>query len=145
MRTMKEVLATATARTDFTTMLITIFAAIALVLTATGMYALMAYSVQQRTHEIGIRIAFGASPGDVRNGVVRDGIRLALIGIALGVVASLLLTRVMVTLIVGITTWDPMVFLSVAVLLTAAAIAAAYLPARRATRVSPLDALRGAA
>ncbi len=144
-RTMKDVLAAATARTDFTTMLITIFAAIALVLSATGMYALMAYSVQQRTQEIGIRIAFGASPGDVRNGVVRDGIRLALIGIALGVVASLLLTRVMVTLIVGITTWDPMVFLSVAVLLTAAAIAAAYLPARRATRVSPLDALRGAA
>jgi predicted lysophospholipase L1 biosynthesis ABC-type transport system permease subunit len=145
MRTMKEVLATATARTDFTAMLITIFAAIALVLSATGMYALMSYSVQQRTQEIGIRIAFGASPIAVRNGVVLDGIRLALAGIALGVIASLWLARVMVTLIVGITAWDPTVFLSVAALLTAAALAAAYLPARRATRVSPLDALRGAA
>jgi putative ABC transport system permease protein len=142
-RTMTEVLAATTARTNFTMTLFTIFAAIALVLAATGMYALMAYSVQQRTQEIGIRIAFGASPGDVRNAVVAESARLALAGVVFGVICALGLTRLMVTLIFGVAPWDPTVFALVSGLLAIVSLAAAYVPALRATRVSPLDALKG--
>jgi predicted permease len=143
-RSMDDVLAASTARTNFTMMLFAVFASVALVLAATGMYALMAYSVQQRTQEIGIRIAFGAKPSDVRNAVVFQSVRLAVVGVALGLGAALVLTRLMVNLIFGIETWDPLVFMVVAVLLTAVSLAAAFVPANRATRVSPLDALRGA-
>jgi ABC-type antimicrobial peptide transport system permease subunit len=124
-------------------LLLTMFAAIALVLAATGMYALMAYSVQHRSQEIGIRLAFGARPADVRNDVVLDGVRLACSGVTTGVVAALLFTRVMDTRILGGATWDPAIFLSVAALLTAVALLAAWVPARRATGVSPVDALKG--
>jgi putative ABC transport system permease protein len=112
------------------------------VLAATGMYALLACSVQQRTQEIGIRIAFGARPSAVRNAVVVQSARLALLGVTCGVVVALVLTRLMVTLVFGIKTWDPAVFVSVAGLLTAVSFAAAFVPAYRATRVSPLDALK---
>jgi putative ABC transport system permease protein len=143
MRTMTSVLAASTARSAFTMLLFTVFAAVALILAATGMYALMAYSVQQRTHEIGIRIAFGASPAEVRNRIVLQSARLALLGVALGTMVALVLTRLMATLIFGVDTWDPTVFGLVAALLSVVALAAAYVPATRATRVSPLDALRG--
>jgi putative ABC transport system permease protein len=142
-RTMTDVLAATTARTNFTMVLFTVFAGVALVLAATGMYALMSYSVQQRTQEIGIRIAFGARPADLRNAVVFQSARLSMVGVALGVAVALVFTRLMVTLIFGIQSWDPTVFVLVALLLSGVSLTAAYVPARRATRVSPLEALRG--
>jgi hypothetical protein len=142
-QTMMEILAAATARTNFTMMLFTIFAAIALILAATGMYALMAYSVQQRTQEIGIRVAFGASPSQVRHAIVGQSARLAAVGVVCGVAVALALTRLMVSLVFGIQTWDPVVFAAVAAILTIVSLAAAYVPALRATRISALDALRG--
>jgi putative ABC transport system permease protein len=107
-----------------------------------GLYGLMAYSVQQRTQEIGIRMALGAGPEDVRNLVVLQGMRLALLGISIGIPTALALTRVMVSMIFGIRTWDPAVFAAVALLLTAVALFATYVPSLRATRVDPVDALR---
>ena len=142
MRTMGEVLAATTAQSHFAMMLFTGFAVLALVLAAIGMYALMAYSVQQRTREIGIRIAFGASPAAVRNSVVAQSARLAAVGVIFGVGAALALSRLMASLVFGIDTWDPAVFASVAAILTIVALAAAYVPALRATRVSPLDTFR---
>jgi predicted permease len=142
-QTMPEVLAAATARTNFTMMLFTIFAAMALILAATGMYALMAYSVQQRSQEIGIRVAFGASPWQVRQAIVGQSAKLAAVGVVCGVAVALVLTRLMVSLIFGIQAWDPLVFGAVAAILTVVSLAAAYVPALRATRISPLDALRG--
>jgi len=124
-------------------MLLTLFAAIALLLAAVGLYGLMAYSVQQRTQEIGIRMALGAGPGDVRGMVMWQGMRLALLGILAGIPAALALTRVMVSMVVGIPTWDPAVFAAVALLLGAVGLFAAYVPSIRATRVDPVDALRG--
>jgi putative ABC transport system permease protein len=142
-RTMNQVLAASTARTNFTMMLFATFAGIALTLAATGMYALMAYSVQQRTQEIGIRRAFGASEADVRNAVVLQSARFATVGVALGVPLALVLARLMVNLVFGVRTWDPAVFVSVAALLSVVTLAAAYIPAVRATRISPLQALNG--
>jgi ABC-type antimicrobial peptide transport system permease subunit len=98
-RTMHQVVAASAARTQFYTMLLTVFAGIALVLAAVGLYCLMAYSVQQRTPEIGIRMALGASPGDVRSIVMRQGMRLALLGILLGIPAALGLARIAVRMI----------------------------------------------
>jgi len=142
-RTMHEVVAASSARTEFYMMLLTLFAAIALLLAAVGLYGLMAYSVQQRTQEIGIRMALGAGPGDVRGMVMWQGMRLALLGILAGIPAALALTRVMVSMVVGIPTWDPAVFAAVALLLGAVGLFAAYVPSIRATRVDPVDALRG--
>ena len=141
-RTMHEVVAASSARTEFYMMLLTLFAAIALLLAAVGLYGLMAYSVQQRTQEIGIRMALGAGPGDVRGMVMWQGMRLALLGIVAGIPAALALTRVMVSMVVGIPTWDPAVFGAVALLLGAVGLFAAYVPSIRATRVDPVDALR---
>ncbi|HEY2016918.1 MAG TPA: ABC transporter permease [Bryobacteraceae bacterium] len=141
-RTMHEVVAASSARTEFYMMLLTLFAAIALLLAAVGLYGLMAYSVEQRTAEIGIRIALGASPGDVRSLVVWQGMRLAMLGILAGIPAALALTRVMVSMIVGIPTWDPAVFAATALLLGAVGLLATSIPSIRATRVDPVDALR---
>jgi predicted permease len=141
-RSMHEVVAASSARTQFYMMLLTVFAGIALLLAAVGLYGLMAFSVQQRTQEIGIRMALGAGPEDVRNLVVLQGMRLALLGISIGIPAALALTRVMVSMIFGIRTWDPAVFAAVAVLLSAVALFATYVPSLRATRVDPVDALR---
>ena len=141
-RTMHEVVAASSARTEFYMMLLALFAAIALLLAAVGLYGLMVYSVQQRTREIGIRMALGAEPGDVRGMVVWQGMRLALLGILAGIPAALALTRVMVSMVVGIPTWDPAVFAAVAVLLGAVGLFAAYVPSIRATRVDPVEALR---
>jgi len=141
-RTMHEVLAASSARTAFYMMLLTVFAGLALLLAAVGLYGLMAYSVQQRTAEIGIRMALGAAPQDVRNMVVWQGMRLAVLGIGAGIPAGLALTRVMDSMIVGIRTWDPAVFAAVAALLGLVALVASYVPSLRATRVDPVDALR---
>ena len=118
------------------------FATVALALAIVGLYTLISHSVQQRTQEIGIRMALGAVPGDVRSLVLVQGLRLAAIGVVIGVGAALLLTRLMVNLVFGVRVYDLQVFGSVVALLAGVALVAAYIPARRATRVNPLDALR---
>ena len=141
-RTMDEVVAQSVAVQSFNTTLLSIFASIALLLAAVGIYGVMAYSVQQRTQEIGIRMALGASPGDVRRMVVGRGMLLAVTGVAIGVAGGLATTRIMRSLLFGVKPWDPLMFALTAVLLAAVALLACYLPARRASRVDPLDALR---
>ncbi|MGD0303613.1 MAG: ABC transporter permease [Candidatus Acidiferrales bacterium] len=141
-RTMVDVVGESTARSDFNTMLLSIFAGVALLLAAIGIYGLMAYSVQQRTQEIGIRMALGASPSTVRKMVVFQGMRLAAIGVVIGVVAALALTRFMAGLIYGVKTWDPAVFITITVLLSAVSFLATYIPAVRASRVDPMESLR---
>ncbi len=141
-RSMDQVVVESTARNDFNTTLLTIFAGVALLLAAIGIYGLMAYTVQQRTQEIGIRMALGAGPGNVRNMIVLQGMKLALVGVFLGVAAAFALTRLMASMIYGVKTWDPVVFITVTILLSAVALFATYVPARRAAHVSPLVALR---
>jgi putative ABC transport system permease protein len=141
-RSMDQVRSESTQRTDFNMTLLVIFAGVALLLAAIGIYGLMAYSVQLRTQEIGIRMALGAGPQDVRRMVVKQGMRLALLGVFLGVAAALALTRLMASLLYGVKPWDPAAIASVAVLLSAVALLATYFPARRASRVDPMIALR---
>ena len=141
-RSMDEVLAHSIAAEEFNMTLLTSFAAIALFLSAIGIYGTMAYSVQQRTQEIGIRMTLGASPQDVRWMVVLHGMILALIGVALGVAGGLAITRVMRSLLYGVKPWDPVVFVLTAVVLSLVALFACYVPARRASRIDPMVALR---
>jgi len=141
-RTMREIVAASSARTEFYMLLLVVFAAVAVLLAAVGLSSLMAYSVQQRTLEIGIRMALGADAADVRAMVVWQGLRLALLGIAAGLPLALALSQIMGSLIFGIPAWDPFVFASVASLLAAVALTAAYIPSIRATRVDPMTALR---
>ena len=119
-----------------------IFAAVALLLAAVGIYGVIAFTVAQRTNEIGIRVAMGAQRGDVLRLVLGQGGRLIFLGVALGVVAGLLITRLMSGLLFGISATDPSTFAGVALLLAAVALLACYMPARRAMHVDPLDALR---
>jgi ABC-type antimicrobial peptide transport system permease subunit len=123
-------------------LLMTVFGGAALFIAAIGIYGLMAYSVQQRTPEIGIRLALGAEPGDVRRMVIFQGMSLALIGVAIGIAAAFGLTRVISTFLFGVKERDPIVFVTVAVLLSAVSLFAVWLPARRATRIDPVIALR---
>jgi putative ABC transport system permease protein len=118
------------------------FGTIALILAAIGIYAVIAYTTRQRTREIGIRMAVGAQPGDIRKLVLGQGLRMTIIGLALGLAVSLLLTRFLKALLFGITSTDALTFLSVALLLSLVALAACYIPARRAMRVDPVIALR---
>jgi putative ABC transport system permease protein len=141
-RTMKEVISRSIARPRFNTLLLTIFAGVALVLASVGLYGVMNYSATQRTHEVGIRMALGATRTDIMRLVVGNGMLLTLIGIGLGVAASLGLTRVMASLLFGITATDVPTFLGVSVMLVGVALIANYIPARRATRVDPVIALR---
>ena len=139
---MQQIVAASTTRAAFSMSLLMGFATVALTLAVVGLYTLMSHSVQQRTQEIGIRVALGAVPGDVRALVLGQGLRLAAIRVGIGVGAALLLTRLMVNLVFGVRVYDPQVFGSVVALLAVVALIAAYIPARRATRVNPLDALR---
>ena len=123
-------------------LLLTIFGAVALILAAIGIYGLMAYSVQQRSHEIGIRMALGADRGRVRNFVVWQGMRLATIGVAIGLVAAFGLTRFLASLIFGVKAWDPMAFAAAPVILSIVALLAVWLPPSRASRLDPQQALR---
>jgi putative ABC transport system permease protein len=141
-RSMDEVVVSSTARADFNMLLLTIFGCSALLLAAIGIYALMAYSVQQRRQELGIRIALGADAVDVRNLVIFQGMRLALVGVLVGIAAAFGLTRLIANLLFGVKTWDPVVFISVPLILSAVALLAVWIPARRATQVNPVDALR---
>ena len=141
-RTMDEVVIHSTARQDFNMLLLTIFGASALVLAAIGIYGLMAYSVQQRTQEMGIRMALGADRGRIRNLVVRHGMTLALIGVVIGVGAAFGLTRLLASFLFGVKIYDPMVFVTVPVILSAVALAAVWFPATRASKLDPMQALR---
>lgn len=141
-RTMDENMAASVTEPRFRTWLIGIFAGLALVLAAVGIYGVMSYSVTQRTNEIGIRVTLGAQANDVFRIVVGEGMRLALLGVAVGVVAALISTRVLRTFLYGISAVDPVTFVATALLLTMVAVAASYFPARRATRVDPMVALR---
>ena len=139
---MRSVVNRSAARQQFTMLLLSLFAGIALVLGVIGIYGVMSYAVAQRTREIGVRMALGASPGDARRMVLREGVSLAGVGIVLGVVAALLSTRALSGLLYGVTTMDPLTFGAVPIGLIVVALLASYLPARRATRVDPTTALR---
>ncbi len=141
-RTMEEVVIHSTAREDFNMLLLTIFGASALVLAAIGIYGLMAYSVQQRTQEMGIRMALGANRGTIRNLVVRHGMTLALIGVVIGVGAAFGLMRLLASFLFGVKMYDPLVFVTVPVILSAVALAAVWFPATRASKLDPMQALR---
>jgi predicted permease len=141
-RTMDQIVVQSTARSDFNTFLLSTFAGSALLLAAIGIYGLMAYSVQQRTQEIGVRLALGADSQIVRNMIIRQGMSLALAGVALGMASAFGLTRVIAGSLFGVTARDPLVFISVPLLLTAVALFGVWFPARRAARVDPLVALR---
>jgi len=141
-KTMDEIVSSTTSRQTFNMMLLSIFGAIALLLAAIGIYGLMAYSVQQRTQEIGIRMALGADRATIRKLVVWNGMRLALIGVMLGIAASFGLMRLIASFLFGVKTWDPTAFIAVPVVLSAVALFAVWLPAMRASRVEPMRALR---
>ena len=141
-QSMDEVVGLSTAREFFNTLLMTIFGGSALLLAAIGIYGLIAFSVEQRRQEIGIRLALGAGASDVRRMVVVQGLRLALVGIAAGLFAALGLTRLLASLLFGVDAHDPLVFSIVPVVLAVVALAAVWLPAARAGRVSPIECLR---
>ena len=126
----------------FNLILIAIFGAIALTLASVGLYSVMAYSVTQRAHELGIRIAVGASPRDILRLILGHGVRLTLIGAAVGLLVSLLVTRALASLLFGVSATDPLTFIAVPIVLALVAMLACYLPARRAMRVDPIIALR---
>jgi predicted permease len=142
LKPMTEYLRDSLARRRFNLILLTAFGGVALALAAVGIYGVISYGVTQRTHEIGIRMALGAKKGDVLRLVVRQGMMMALVGVAVGVLASLALTRLMESLLFGVSVTDPLTFAVIALLLTSAALLACFVPARRAAKVDPLVALR---
>jgi putative ABC transport system permease protein len=139
---MERVLADTMVVQRFTTWLLATFAAIALALAAAGIYGVISYSVSQRTHEIGIRMALGAEQRDVLRLVVGQGMVPALVGLGIGIAGAIGLTRFMSTLLFRVSVTDPMTFSVIGLLLLLVAVAACYLPARRAARVDPMLALR---
>jgi putative ABC transport system permease protein len=142
MSTMQEMISASTAEPRFQTRLLGTFSLLALVLSAVGIYSVLAYSVAQRTKEIGIRMALGAERRDVLAMVVRRTLVLAAVGVSLGALGAFAVTRVLARFLFEVTPTDPATFVTVAVLLTSVALLAGLIPARRATRVDPMVALR---
>jgi len=141
-KSLDEYVADSVATPRFNTTLLTLFASVALILTVVGLYGVMSYSVAQRTNEIGIRMALGAQARDVLSLIVGQGLKMVLIGLAIGLAGAFALTRVMASLLFGVGTKDPLTFAGVAGVLALVALLACYLPARRATKVDPIVALR---
>jgi putative ABC transport system permease protein len=141
-QTMDAVVVRANAQARFSTALLAAFAIVALVMSAVGIYGVMTYAVERRRREIGVRMALGASRGDVLSGVLRQGMALALCGSVIGIVGALILSRLMATLLYGVGPSDFLTFAGAAALLTIVALTACYVPARQATRVDPMTALR---
>ena len=141
-QTMEEVISNSTAGTQFPMVLLGIFACLALLLATVGIYGVVSYSVSRRTHEIGIRMALGAQKNDVLKMVVRQALKLTSIGVAVGIAGAVALTRFLSSLLYGVKPTNPVTFAVVSVILTCVALLATYIPARRATRVDPIVALR---
>jgi putative ABC transport system permease protein len=140
--TMEEVAAQSVAGQRFNMLLVGLFAGLGLLLASVGIYGVVSYSVAQRTHELGIRIALGARSANVIRLILRHGLALALTGVALGAGVSFGLTRLLKGFLFGVSATDPLTFIAVALLLTLVALAACWIPARRATKVDPMIALR---
>ncbi|MGB7622948.1 MAG: ABC transporter permease [Terriglobia bacterium] len=141
-QTMDQVVAESNTQPRFYLLLLSVFASVAMVLAAVGIYGVISYSVSSRTHEVGVRMALGAQARDVLKLVVGQGLRLALIGLAIGVMGALILTRLMRGLLYGVSATDPVTFSVITLALVGVALLACYLPARRATRIDPMVALR---
>jgi putative ABC transport system permease protein len=141
-RSMDQVLVHSLALRSFMMMLLSIFSGLALVLASVGIYGVIAFAVSQRTREIGVRMALGARPGDVLRMVLREGLKLVAVGVGVGVAAALMLTRLLEGMVYGVRVRDPLIFAAVNALMVAVSLGACYIPARRATRVDPLVALR---
>jgi ABC-type antimicrobial peptide transport system permease subunit len=140
--TMDALLSDSLSPRRFSAVLIGVFAILALALAAVGIYGVMSYTVSQRTQEIGIRMALGAQPGNVQSMILGHSVKLTLIGVGLGLAGAFALVRFLTSLLFGVGAFDAVTFVGVPVLLAAVAIAASYLPARRAVRVDPIVALR---
>ena len=139
---METVLYEAVARPRFLTLLLAIFGGVALALAAVGTYGVMSYTVAERTHEMGIRMALGAKAGSVVKLVLVQGLKVSALGLGLGVAGALVLTKLMSSILYGVSSTDVMTFVSVPVLLALVSVVACWIPARRATRVDPIEVLR---
>jgi predicted lysophospholipase L1 biosynthesis ABC-type transport system permease subunit len=141
-RTMDEIFRLNISRQRFNVLLLTVFGLSGLLLAAVGIYGLMAFSVEQRTQELGIRMAMGAQTSHLRNMVLGQGMILTVIGVAIGIVAAFWLSRFLTSFLFGVKAWDPLAFILTPLLLSMVALAATWIPAVRATRVDPMTALR---
>jgi ABC-type antimicrobial peptide transport system permease subunit len=139
---MNEYVAQQLSETRFALTLIGLLAALALALCVVGLYSVISYTVSRRTHEIGIRVALGAQRGDVLKLVIKQGLKLALLGIGIGLASALALTRLLKTLLFNVSATDPLTFAGIAMLLLLVALLACWIPARRAAKVDPMIALR---